>query len=428
MEQTVPKGGPYWTPRKVILATLVVVAVTFGFWLFLRFRLVLFSLFQAIVFGTAISPLVDWLQQRGIRRGLSIAITYVFIMAFVVGFIYLTAPLVIDQAATVSQTITTYYQQLYNGLTHSNSILVERLANRLPPTILNSVPPPIQNGSQSFSMVNQALGYLGVIANSLFAVISVLFLTFYWILDRERILRSLLLLAPTAQRDRVREILATTEIRVGAYVRGVALLCAFIGGMALLSYLLIGLPHALLLGLMAGVLEVVPLVGPVLGALPAVLIALSSDPTKVLWVIAAVTVIQFSENHFLVPRIMNKTVGVNPVVSLLAFAAFSSLFGFAGALLAIPMAVLIQILLDRFLLGSDALPSSAPAGRDRLSLLRYEAQELVQDVRKQMRTKEGDIIDETSDEVEDQIEAIATDLDSILARMDSAESQPEPQP
>jgi predicted PurR-regulated permease PerM len=90
------------------------------------------------------------------------------------------------------------------------------------------------------------------------------------------------------------------------------------------------------------------MVGPTLGAIPAGMIALSVSPSMLIWVVIITVIIQLAENNLLVPRIMSKAVGVNPFVSLLAIFAFSTLFGLAGALMAIPMAAIIQLILDRF--------------------------------------------------------------------------------
>ena len=109
---------------------------------------------------------------------------------------------------------------------------------------------------------------------------------------------------------------------------------------------MIGLPSPLVLGLLAGVFEAVPVVGPILGAVLPVLLALSVDPSKVIWVVVATIVIQQAEGHLLVPRVMDKAVGVSPIVTILAILAFSTLFGLPGAVLAIPLAALIQILLN----------------------------------------------------------------------------------
>lgn len=161
------------------------------------------------------------------------------------------------------------------------------------------------------------------------------------------------------------------------------------------------------------------MVGPLLGAIPAALVALSLGPDKLIWVIVATVVIQQLENSFLVPRVMRKAVGVNPFVSLLAFFAFSSLLGIGGALMAIPMAAILQILLNRFVFHVGETEVEVSTGRDLASRLRYEAQDLAQDLRKQARLKKGgsDQRVQQSDHVLDEIETITTDLDALLAQV-----------
>jgi predicted PurR-regulated permease PerM len=218
------------------------------------------------------------------------------------------------------------------------------------------------------------------------------------------------------QRKSISELITAMETKVGLYIAGQGVLCLAIGIMALVAYLLIGLPNALVLALVAGVLEAVPMIGPLLGAIPAAVIALSIAPSKLVWVIVATLVIQQVENSLLVPRVMRRAVGVNPFVSLLAIFAFSSLFGIAGALMAIPVAAIIQILLDRFVFHPEAMDPEVSTGRDYASRLRYEAQALTQDLRKQARLKKGgsDRRVKQIDQVMDEIEAISTDLDALL--------------
>jgi predicted PurR-regulated permease PerM len=213
------------------------------------------------------------------------------------------------------------------------------------------------------------------------------------------------------------------ETKVSSYIAGQGLLCLVIGIMALLAYLLIGLPNALVLALIAGVLEAVPMIGPLLGAIPAALVALSIAPDKLVWVIVATIVIQQLENSLLVPRIMRKAVGVNPFVTLLALFAFSSLFGIAGALMAIPMAAIIKLLLNRFLFHPSTMEPEVSAGRDYASRLRYEAQDLAQDLRKQARLNKtgSDLIVKQIDQVMDEIETITTDLDALLAQASTSD-------
>ena len=233
------------------------------------------------------------------------------------------------------------------------------------------------------------MGYLGSAANVIFLTIAILLLTFHWTLDGPRTIQTLLQLVPANHREKTGELVTAMESKVGFYIAGQGILCLIIGIMAFIVYSLIGLPSALVLALIAGVLEAIPMIGPLLGAIPAAIIALSISPSKLIWVIVGTIVIQQLENNFLVPRVMRKAVGVNPFVSLLAIFAFSSLFGIAGALMAIPIAAIIQLILIRFVFHPDAIEVEVTVGRDSASRLRYEAQDLAQDLRKQTAAQEG---------------------------------------
>jgi predicted PurR-regulated permease PerM len=247
-------------------------------------------------------------------------------------------------------------------------------------------------------------------------------LALHWTLDGPRTIQSLLLLVPQGQRESIGDLISAMEAKVGFYIAGQGILSLVIGLMALVAYSLIGLPNALVLALVAGIMEAVPMIGPLLGAIPAAVVALAISPSKMIWVIVATAVIQQVENSVLVPRVMRKAVGVNPFVSLLAIFSFSSLFGIAGALMAIPMAAIIQLLLDRFIFHPTALVPESSAGRDYASRLRYEAQELAQDLRKQARLpKAGSVLEVTEiDQMMDEIESITTDLDALLAQVQPA--------
>ena len=146
-------------------------------------------------------------------------------------------------------------------------------------------------------------------------------------------------------------------------------------------YGLLGLRYAVVLGLVAGLMEVLPVLGPVLGAIAPLGVALLTDPGKTPWVLLAAVVMQQAEGYLLIPRIMDKSVGVHPLVTLLAIAAFGSVLGLAGAILAIPLAAIIQVLLNRYLLGPAAAELQQPSGRGALSVLHYDAQQLLRDIR-----------------------------------------------
>ena len=412
-----------WTFRRVMGATLLLVLVALSFWLLYRFNQVVFILFVSILIGTVIRPVVAWLNRRGLPRMAGVILVYFVLLALLIGFVLLLFPLLVDQSTTIAAAVPGYYQGLREWMVNYPNQLIVQLSEYLPATLPNLAPVQ-QTGEQVLASAGQAFGYVGSAAKVIFIVTAILLLVLHWTLDGPRTIQSLLLLVPASRRESIRELISAMESKIGFYIAGQSVLCLAIGMMALVAYLLIGLPNALVLALVAGILEAVPMVGPLLGAIPAAVIALSISPSKLIWVIVATLVIQQVENSLLVPRVMRKAVGVNPFVSLLSIFAFSSLFGIAGALMAIPIAAIIQILLDRFVFHPAAMDPEVSAGRDYASRLRYEAQDLAQDLRKQARLKKegSDLMVKQTDQVMDEIEALTTDLDSLLAQVNTSDT------
>jgi predicted PurR-regulated permease PerM len=406
---------PDWTPRRVILGTLVVLLVVIGFLLVYRFRQVVVIVFSGIVVSMAMAPGVDWLQRRRLPRAVSVILIYLVLLVLLIGFIVLLVPPIVEQLSAAVPQIERYYRDLKVALVNSPLLVIRQIAAQMPAQISLTLASSSATG-EAFDAVGQALNTTGVILSGLFTLTAILLIGFYWTLEGEGVLRTVLRPLSNEKRESAREMLQEIGTRVGGYVRGQGILAVAIGVADLIVFLLIGLPAALAVALLAGVFELIPVLGPTLGAIPAVLVAFAYDPSKVVWVIAAGALIQLLENNLLAPRVMHKTVGVNPMVTLLAIVAFGALFGFAGLLLAIPIAAIIQIILDRSLLRPQLSGLAAPAGRDRLSKLRYDAQEFVVDVRNLARHKATGSAESELDPVEDALEAIAMELDQTLAQ------------
>jgi len=413
-----PEQPKKWTFRRVVWATLVLVFVALGFWLLYRFNQVVFILLIAIMLGTVIRPLVTWLNRRGLPRLPGVMLVFFLLLVLLIGFVLLAFPLIVAQATTIAAAMPGYYHGLRGGMAAYPNQWIVRLSTFLPVELpgLGSIQ---SAGQVTVASAGQAWGYVVSAANIIFGGMILLLLAFYWTLDGPRIIKSFLPFVPTAQRESTGELITAMETKVGSYIAGQAILCLIIGILAGVSYLLIGLPNVLVLALLAGAMEAIPLVGPLLGIIPAGLVALSIGPDKLLWVIVGTLIIHQLENYLLAPRVMNKAVGVNPFVSLLAFFAFGSLLGLGGMLVAIPMAAIIQLLLDRFVFHKGSLESEDSPGRDLASRLRYEAEELAQGLQKQARFKKGGsaLRVKEMDQVLDEIETITTDLDALLAQV-----------
>jgi predicted PurR-regulated permease PerM len=278
----------------------------------------------------------------------------------------------------------------------------------------------------------QGWRYLGLASRIFLALFGVFALAYYWMLEGGLLLRRLVLRAPAGRRSELRMIIAEIETKIGGYFRGQLILCGIVGLLSTIAFLLLGVPNAILLGVLMTIFEAIPVIGPTLGAVPAIVFTLASAPEMTLWVIGALIAIQAAENNFLVPRVMGESVGVNAVVTLLAIAAFGALFGLAGAILAIPLAAILQILLDRLLFNTPVSADASPTvteteeiGRSQIDVWRLEAQYLAEAARGgplgvSASAANGAALDLEAEQTADDIEAIAVDLNHLLVYLEDA--------
>jgi predicted PurR-regulated permease PerM len=418
MTDASPTPTDPWTFRRIAWATLVLLFVVFCFWLFYRFYQVVFILFIAIVVGTVIRPIVSWLNRFKLSQVVGVILIYILMLGFLVGFVLMLYPLIVNQSSTIITSLQGYYQGLRGWLVNNPNFLLAQSGSFLPATI-PSLTPIQQTGQQFLATAAQVLGYLSSASKDIFIALSFLLFTLYWTIRGPRTIQSFINLLPKQKRESIFELVTAVETKLGYFIAGQGFLCLSIGVLAMISYLIIGLPNVLVLALVAAVMEAIPMIGPFLGAVPAAVIALSISPSKLIWVIVASLIIQQLENQLLVPRVMRKAVGVNPFVSLLSIFAFSSLFGIAGALMAIPIAAIIQLMLDRFLFNRVEKVIELSPGRDLISRLRYDTQNLAKGLRKQAREKKTGSPKEVKqiDKIMDEIEGITTDLDALLAQI-----------
>jgi predicted PurR-regulated permease PerM len=340
-----------------------------------------------------------------------------------VGVLLLAVPVLAQQIGTVATSAPAQLERLRHALRGSSSRALRDAAAHVP----NLPAAGLLDAPWGVLRTEDLLARVRAAGHAVTAVAATMLLAFFWTVEGERRVRALALLAPLDRRREIHAFAREAERKVGAYVRGQAVVCLVIGAMAWAAYARLGLPCAFILGLAYAAGEAVPVLGPLVGTMLAVAVALSVDPSLALWVVAVAAGLQLTENYLLVPRVMKRAVGVNPLVTLLAVSGFGSVFGVAGAVLAIPMAAVAQLSIDRMLglgrapgrgAGADGQP---PPGRDRASLLRYQVREIGADVRKLLRLPDGEAPARVrgrlhAERLEDAVESLAADLDRILAR------------
>ena len=409
------------TGRRILLGTLVVLGVVAAFALLYRFYMVVFLFFIAFALAVIFEPVAAWLQRRGIRREIGILLIYTLLAVGLAMLLASVIPVLVEQARSLLEQFPALYATLLENLRTQPIGLLRGVARVMPAEIsLPDLALLLQPGEGEPDA--SPLLSLGAALRILFAVIAVFLLAYFWTLEGDRVVRHAVLRVPPERRSAVRATIAEIQGKINGYFRGQLILCGTIGLLSGVAYFAIGVPNALLLGALMAIFEAVPVVGPILGAIPAVLMAASVAPDKVLWVVGAIVVIQVAESNLLVPRIMDRAVGVNAVVSLLAITAFGALFGFAGALLAVPLAAVLQILTTRLLFeptieAKPPAPEAATGQRDRWAVWQRQAQELAIDARKLARTDSAPL--DSGDEMAlDLVETLAHQLDLYIAQQE----------
>lgn len=407
--------------RPVLLGVLTAIAVVAGFALAYALRGVLLLLLVAIVLATAVQGFVARLQRWGLSNTMAVILAYAVLVTVVGALAVATVPFLAAQIADLIAALPVAYGSLREMLLSTDSQLLTRLASRLPMTLAAEPATETAAAGETVAVVSEAIVYGQIIAQGAFYSILVLVLAFYWSMYQQRRMRSFLLMVPERRREATRQLVFDIQSKVGGYVRGQAMVCVAVGLMSLVAYTFLGLPYAAALALVAGLLEAVPVLGPTLGAVPALLVASSLGGEAVVGVLITTCIVQAVENYLLLPRVMSHSVGVNSFITLLSIAAFGTLLGVPGAILAIPMAAVLRLLLDR-LLARDAAVESIGDDRGPVSLLRYRTADLLRDVRGRLRLKRADSTPET-DAIAETVEKLAQELD-IRLRQAASEGLP----
>lgn len=311
-----------------------------------KVQIVVITLIVGILLATAITGPIELLTRRfHLPRGLAILLVYLGIIAGLGLFFYLLIPPVVSEGTRFAREVPTLLEDWRGQLLTSNNALIRNAALRAFGAIDQA-----SGGDGALPLpTDLAVGVVSGIGGGLVTLFTVFLIAFYWITEKTLVKRAVSGLFAPGQRARVLHLWHEVELKLGAWIRGQLLLMATIGVLATIAYGIMGLPFWLVLGVIAGLTEAIPNVGPVLGAIPAVLIALSVDWKLALGVVVFVTILQLLENAVLVPRIMKGAVGLSPLTVILAILAGSEFRGVAGALLAVPIAGAIAVILNDML-------------------------------------------------------------------------------
>ena len=341
---------PWLTPGRLLTLVGVLVATYCALVVIRALRGLLIMLLVSLFLSFAMEPAVQWLNHKGVRRGLATGVVFLFALLIFAGLVVAMIPLVIEQASDLIVSVPRSVEDL------------NRLAERLPfgPNIevTSDVRAEVMEFGQEFGdrIRSGMLGAAGNVINlgatalgAIFQLLAIGLITFYLVADGPRLRQTLARPFPA---DRQREILAIWELAVaktGGYIYSRILLAVASGLAHLLVLMVLGVPFALPLALWVGVTSAfVPVVGTYLGGVLLLLVALVNDPVDALWLLIFIGVYQQIENYVLAPAVQSRTMDVHPAVAFVSVLIGGTLLGAPGALLALPATAIIQALLSTY--------------------------------------------------------------------------------
>jgi predicted PurR-regulated permease PerM len=297
-------------------------------WLIFQIRDILLSLFLAYIIMAALLPAVEFLRIKRVPKILSVLIPYFSVVLLIFLLIIPLVPFLIMQLQALIIGFPVYLKQ-------SASLMGLHVDPRQIEGYLTS---------QMNSFSRDVFDFTGKVFGGFFSLITVFIISFYLLMYHDQFKKFIARLFHPKSREYVLDTIDNVNAKLGSWLRGQIFLSIFIGVMSWIALTLLGVSYALPLALLAGLLEVVPTLGPTLSAIPAVVVALTVSPTLAITVVIAYFAIQAIEGHFLVPNVMQRSVGLNPVIVILGIMVGANLMGIAGALLAIPFLSFVLVL------------------------------------------------------------------------------------
>jgi predicted PurR-regulated permease PerM len=336
-------------PRSLIRYACLAVAVTVVLmWTLYLVRGPLLLIYVSALFATGLAPLVNFIERqrilaissRRVPRGAAILVIYATVLGLLAGVAAAVVPPMVRQSREFWKQMPHYMDMAQQKLASWGLISADASFKEL----LQQAP------AGSGDAVNVVIATLWGFVGGIFGVITILLLTFYLLVDAHNLFTLFVRLFHTRDRERVSKISELAAAKISAWLGGQMLLGSIIGAMSAIGFFFMGVPYFFVLAVIAGIGEMIPMVGPLLSAIPAVLVALTVSPGLALGVAAFCWGLQLLENNVLVPKVMGETVGLSAVTVIASLVIGSELLGFVGALLAVPTAAIVQVLFEELYL------------------------------------------------------------------------------
>jgi predicted PurR-regulated permease PerM len=330
-------------PQAVSISTatfIKAVLIVVGLWFLWFIRDIVAIFVASILLAALIEPFASWFAARRIPRGLAVLIVYTCFLSLTAIFILLFVPIVSDQGGQLMANFASSYNATVESLGHVRQLSIDYgFADNL----ARSLSAIQQNIADSFStFFSTVWGVVGGVA----ATFIVLVLSFYMVVEEERMRKYFRSLAPIEYQPYVAHLMKKISRKMGEWLRAQIFLGVIVGVAVYLGLSILGVKYALVLALIAAVLEVIPYVGPIISLVPALIIGFAQSPVIGLAVIILYLIIQQLENNILVPKVMQKVTGLNPIISILALLVGLKAGGLAGAVLSIPLTMMGVVILE----------------------------------------------------------------------------------
>lgn len=334
--------------RKIYISTGIIfrtILILLAVWFLYLVLDILALLFISVIIVSAIDPAVDWMQKKKIPRTLGVLLIYLALFSAIGVAIYFVIPPLAKQAQELGRDFPNYYQRAAEYINPVQEIIGRSGLDK--GKILES----ITNSVSSFSS-NIFSTTIGVFSGLISAIV-VISLTFYMSAEEDAIRKFIVSIVPKEHQEYAARLTEQAKDKIGKWLIGQVALMIIVGLLTYLGLLLIGVPHALLLGVFAGIFELIPYIGPLIGAIPGVIIGFIVSPTAGLLAVAVYMLVQQLENHVIVPQVMKKAVGLSPITVILVLLIGAKLYGALGAILAIPVAAAASIFISDLMNNSE---------------------------------------------------------------------------
>ena len=301
----------------------------------IAFTITLFAL--AFFFAVVLDPPIRRLDRKGLSRGWSVAVIAITFFVILGAAALFGIPPLIQEGSDLVRNAPSYYQQLQGRIEDLFPALADQLKEVDPQQKLTEL------GQSLLPRIGRiSLGILG----GIFSFFVIVVLTLYTLADPGPLIRGTVRAAPRQYRRLVLRIIARINLQLQAWVRATFWMMLIIGVMCGLGLWALGVKGALLFGVIAGIGDAIPTIGPIISAIPPIVVTVATDPMKALWIAVLFLVIQQVENNLLVPRIMSATMNLHPISVLFFVIAMGGLMGPLGILLATPLCAITKVLYE----------------------------------------------------------------------------------